>query len=57
MPQLGGPCPRLEPLLLSPGHLVLDQDTEPLEVIEGFGFGIVREVTQVLGHAFQAEFA
>jgi hypothetical protein len=55
--QLGGPGARLEALLLSQGHLVLEQDAEPLHMVESLAFRVGRQIAQTLGHALQAELA
>jgi hypothetical protein len=44
LPQLGGPCACLEPLLLAQRNLLVDQQTEPFGVFEGAAFGIGREI-------------
>jgi hypothetical protein len=36
---------------------MLEQDAEPLHVIESLAFRIGRQLTQALGHALQAELA
>ena len=55
--QLGGPGTRLESPLLSQRHLVLEQDAEPLHVVESPAFRVGSQITQALRHAVQAEFA
>ena len=57
MAQLGGPGACLEALLLPQGHLVLEQDAEPLHMVESIAFRVGRQVAQALGHALQAELA
>ena len=56
VPQLGGSCAGLEALLLAQGGLMFDQQAEPLGMVEGVALGVGGEVTEALGHAFEAEF-
>jgi hypothetical protein len=48
MAQLGGAGACLEALLLSQGHLVLEQDAEPLQMVESIAFRVGRRVAQLL---------
>jgi hypothetical protein len=57
LPQFGGACACLEPLLLAQCGLLVDQQTEPFGVFEGSGFGIGGEFSEPLGHAVEAKFA
>ena len=57
MTQLGGPGTRLEAFLLAQCHLVLEQNTEPLHVVESLAFRVGCQIAQALGHAVQAELA
>ena len=57
MAQLGGPGACLEALLLPQGHLVLEQDAEPLHMVESTAFRVGHQIAQALGHALQAELA
>lgn len=55
--QFGGAGSRLEPLLLSQCHLVLEQNAKPFHMVESFAFRIGCEIAQALGHAVEAELA
>ena len=46
---------RLEPLLLSQRELVLEDQAEPLGVVEGARLGVALKVLEALGHAVQAK--
>lgn len=54
LPQFGGACACLEPLLLAQRDLLADQQTEPFGVFEGAAFGIGREIAEPLCHVLAA---
>ena len=55
MPQFGGPGARLEALLLTQRHLVLEQDAGPFDMVERAALGVGGQIVQALGHAGQAK--
>jgi hypothetical protein len=57
LPEPGGSCACLEPLLLTQRDLLVDQQTEPFRVLEGMAFGIGREIAEPLCHAVEAKLA
>ena len=57
LPQLGGACSCLEPLLRTQRDLLVDQQTEPFGVFEGAAFGIGGEIAEPFCHAVEAQFA
>jgi hypothetical protein len=53
--QLGGPEPGLETAILTLGGFPIEQQAEPVGVLESLGFGMVAELLESLGHAGEAE--
>jgi hypothetical protein len=56
LPQLGGACACLEPLLLTQRDFLVDQQAEPFGVFEGAAFGVGRQIAEPLCHAVKAKF-
>jgi hypothetical protein len=55
VPQPGGSGARLEALLAPQGDLVLEQDGQPLAVLEMARLGVLSELAKATRHAVQSE--
>ena len=53
--QLGGTQPCLEAAILALGSFAIEQQAEPVGVLEGLRFGLVAELLEGCGHAGEAE--
>ncbi len=54
--QPGGPGPAFEPLLTPHADLLIEQQPQPLGMVERASFGLGIEALEAFGHAGQAEF-